>query len=69
MEIKIDIRKTDSHYYDKELNQVADNNEIIKLTNNDGSSPFNVAIDVIAAGLNLNEQERNEGFFFVICFC
>lgn len=59
MEIKIDTRKTNSNYYDKELNHVAKDYNIIKLTNNDGSCPFNIVIDIIANSLKLNEQERN----------
>lgn len=59
MEIKIDTRKVDNHYYDKELNHIANNNDIIKLTNNDGASPFNVVIDILASSLKLNEQEKN----------
>lgn len=59
MEIVIDTRKTDNHYYDKELKHIANNNDIIKFNNNDGASAFNIVIDVLASSLKLNEQERN----------
>ena len=59
MKINVDTRKHDCTYYDKELNHVARNNNIIKLINKDGSCAFNLVIDILAISLELNEQERN----------
>ena len=57
MNIVDDKRKTNIIYVDKENNQVAYNDEVFKLVNNDNDANINIYIGLIAISKGLNDTE------------
>ena len=63
MELNVDNRKSDAMYVDKELSQVAINDNLVKFITKDCHDPLKLAINLFAGVFNLNESETDAIYY------